>query len=69
MAEVYWRKVENLRDALNEDGSRAEAAAILRGLIDEIRLIPKDGELAIYLVGSGRISSGSTPETSRGSAA
>ena len=29
-----------------------EAVVILRGLIDEIRLTPMDGELAIYLVGN-----------------
>ena len=51
LAEVYRQKVENLREALNDEGSRAEATAILRDLIDEVRLIPKDGELAIYLVG------------------
>ena len=52
LAEVYRQKVENLREALNDEGSRAETVAILRGLIDEVRLNPKDGELAIYLVGN-----------------
>lgn len=32
--------------------NKAGAAAILRGLIDEVRLIPKDGDLAIHLVGN-----------------
>ncbi len=52
LADVYRQKVESLREALNDEGSRAEATTILRGLIDEIHLIPKDGELAIYLVGN-----------------
>jgi hypothetical protein len=52
LTEVYRQKVENLREALYDEGSRAEAVVILRGLIDEIRLIPKEGELAIYLVGN-----------------
>lgn len=52
LAEVYRQKVENLRDALNDEGSRAEASAILRGLIDEIRLIPDGGQFGIYLVGN-----------------
>ena len=52
LAEVYRQKVESLREALYDEGSRAEAVVILRGLIDEIRLTPMDGELAIYLVGN-----------------
>jgi len=52
LAEIYRQKVENLRDALNDEGCRVDAVAILRGLIDEICLIPRDGELAIYLVGN-----------------
>ena len=51
LADVYRRKVENLGQALNEAGMREEAATLLRGLIDEIRLTPVDGALAIYLVG------------------
>jgi hypothetical protein len=35
-AEVTRRKVETLRDALNDERSRAEAAAILRGPIDDL---------------------------------
>ena len=51
LAEVYRRKVENLGRALNEPTTREEAATLLRGLVDEIRLTPVDGALAIYLVG------------------
>jgi hypothetical protein len=34
---------------LNNEGSRAEAYSILQGLIEEIRLVPVDGELRIHL--------------------
>jgi site-specific DNA recombinase len=52
LAEVYRRKVENLREALNRVDAREDAISILRGLIDVIRLVPKDGQLGIYLVGN-----------------
>ena len=51
LAEVYRRKVENLTDCLNKDELRTEAVEALRALIQEIRLIPQNGELAIELVG------------------
>jgi len=51
LARLYVTRVAALRDALNEDGTREEAAAILRTLIDEIRLHPVDGELRIELIG------------------
>lgn len=40
MADVYRRKVEGLAAALNAPDSRAEAAEILRGLIDRVVLSP-----------------------------
>jgi len=52
LAETYRQKVDKLHQALTRDEERMEAATILRGLIDEIRLIPKDGLLGIYLVGN-----------------
>ncbi len=52
LAEVYRDKVESLRDALNSEDIRADAATVLRGLIDEIRLVPVDGQLGVYLVGN-----------------
>jgi site-specific DNA recombinase len=52
LAEVYRRWVENLREALSREDAHEEAVAILRGLIDQIRLEPVDGELGIYLVGN-----------------
>ena len=52
LAEVYRRRVENLREALGRDDAREEAVAILRGLIDQIRLESAEGQLGIYLVGN-----------------
>jgi len=52
LAEVYRQKVENLHEALNEETPRTEAVEILRGLIDEIQLSPRNGQLDIYLVGN-----------------
>ena len=40
LADIYARKVANLAEALNDEGSKAEAADILRGLIDKIILQP-----------------------------
>ena len=51
VADLYVSKVNDLRKALNEDGAREEAAQILRGLVDEIRLHPVDDKLQIELIG------------------
>src|SRR5208282_834190 len=51
LADVYRLKVEKLTQALNKDELRAEAAESLRSMIQAIRLVPEDGELAIELVG------------------
>ena len=51
LAEVYRRKVEKLTQALNKDELRSEAAETLRSMIQAIRLVPENGELAIELVG------------------
>ena len=51
VADIYVSKVNSLRDALNEEGTREGAAQILRGLVDEIRLHPVDGQLQIELIG------------------
>ena len=51
LAEVYRKKVANLADALNEENTPSEAAEAIRGLIDEIRLVQKDGDLKIELYG------------------
>ena len=51
LAELYRQKVADLRDALNETGTRAEAANIIRDLVEEIRLHPDKNVLKIELVG------------------
>ena len=51
LAEIYRRKVAELHVTLNHDDSRAEAADIIRSLIDEIVLTPENGELRIDLKG------------------
>jgi DNA invertase Pin-like site-specific DNA recombinase len=51
VAEIYRRKVEHLREAIDRADCRAEAAEILRGLIEEVRLVPEDDELQIELHG------------------
>ena len=51
LAELFSAKVANLAEALNSPDDRAEAASILRGLIEEIRLVPQDGAYAIDLTG------------------
>ena len=51
LAETYRKKVENLTEALNADETRQEAGEIIRGLIDEIRLVPDGDELRIHLKG------------------
>ena len=37
--------------ALNEESNRAEAAEAIRALIEEVRLVPDDGNLRIELLG------------------
>ncbi len=51
MAEVYHRKIRELHLALNSEGSKTEAAEILRTLIDAIILTPEGGERSIHLKG------------------
>jgi site-specific DNA recombinase len=51
LADLYREKVERLRESLNAENTRAEAAEALRGLIEEIRLVPEDGHLEIELTG------------------
>ena len=51
VAEHYVAMIGNLRDWLNRVETKAEAATILRTLIEEIRLHPINGELQIELCG------------------
>jgi hypothetical protein len=52
VAEVYRQKAAHLEEALNDPALREDAAEILRGLVDEIRLAPvDDGALQVELFG------------------
>ncbi len=51
LAETYRKKVGNLTGALNAEETRQETGVIVRGPIDEIRLVPDGGELRIHLKG------------------
>jgi site-specific DNA recombinase len=48
---VYRDKIASLREALNAEGTRVEAAEHIRGLIEEIRLVPEKDRLRIELFG------------------
>jgi site-specific DNA recombinase len=48
---LYRDKVARLTDSLNEEHTQSEAAEAIRDLIDEVRLMPKDGKLKIELFG------------------
>jgi site-specific DNA recombinase len=51
LADPYREKVAHLQEELNRTEVRSEAAEAIRGLIREIRLIPKNDRLEIELVG------------------
>jgi site-specific DNA recombinase len=51
VAALYREKIARLREALNAEGTRTEAAEMIRGLIEEIRLVPEKGSLRIELFG------------------
>ena len=50
-SEIYRKKVSELHDALTAEDTRAGAAEALRGLIDEIRVMPEDEGHAVEIVG------------------
>jgi hypothetical protein len=54
LAELYQQRVERLHEKLNRPEVRAEAAQALHALIEEVRLIPEEGRLAIELAGDLR---------------
>ena len=51
LAEIYRLKVAKLAEALADDECCEDAAAAIRSLIDEVRLVPEDRELKIELFG------------------
>ena len=42
MADIYRKQIGQARTALTDEGHRAEAVALIRGLIDRIVLTPED---------------------------
>ena len=52
LAEVYRAKVDELSSLLVDPQHKAEAFDIIRGLIDEVRLVPETDELRIDLRGA-----------------
>ncbi|KRW96196.1 recombinase family protein [Paracoccus sp. MKU1] len=51
MAALYAQRIGELSENLQHEDSRAQAAEILRSLVDQVTLVPEDGELAIVLRG------------------
>ena len=51
LADLYGQRVDRLHQELNRPELRSEAAQALRGLIEQVRLIPENGRLEIELVG------------------
>jgi hypothetical protein len=52
LAEVHRQRVAQLHDALQDQSTRDEAFTLIRSLIDEIQLMPENGELRIELRGA-----------------
>ena len=52
LAEMYREKVAALHTALADPRTKDEAFGIIRTLIDEVRLIPEDGQLRVELRGA-----------------
>ena len=51
MAALYAQRIARLSENLRHEDSRAQAAEILRSLVDQVTLLPEGGELAIVLRG------------------
>jgi site-specific DNA recombinase len=51
MAEIYRSRVAALHEALLRDETKAEAAETIRALVNQVTLVPENGELAIVLKG------------------
>jgi hypothetical protein len=51
LAEIYHQRVEHLHEALHDGTTRDEAFELIRSLIDEIYLVPEDGQLRVELRG------------------
>ncbi|PWB83012.1 MAG: resolvase, partial [Methylocystaceae bacterium] len=51
MADIYRQRISALHESLRSDETKAEAAEIVRTLIDRVTLVPEEGRLAIVLRG------------------
>ena len=51
LAEVYRQRIERLHEALQDASMRDQAFELIRSLIEEIRLVPENGELRVELKG------------------
>ena len=51
MAQIYQDRIRQLYENLQREEERAQAAEVFRSLVDQVTLIPEDGELAIVLRG------------------
>ena len=49
LAEIYRTKIENLPSLLDDPECKTEAFDIIRGLIDDVRLVPEKGNLSVEL--------------------
>ncbi len=52
LSAYYSTRVKELTTALNDDALRDEASQTIRALIEDVRLIPEDGQLVIELIGA-----------------
>jgi hypothetical protein len=51
MAALYAQRISQLYEHLQDENGRAQAAETFRSLVDEVTLVPDNGELAIVLRG------------------
>jgi site-specific DNA recombinase len=51
MAEIYRQRISALYENLQDETGKAEAAEVLRTLVDQVTLVPNEEELAIVLRG------------------
>ena len=52
LAHIYREKVAALHEALADPATKDEAFSIIRTLIDEVRLVPENGELRVEIRGA-----------------
>ena len=52
LANIYREKIASLHEALADPATKDEAFSIIRSLIDEVRLVPEDGQLRVEIRGA-----------------